>query len=346
MTVRDDLFESIANVPADHRPAPTWRRWLILGLQGAVSATLLAILFLMVDWREGVAALFRFPPAAILEAVAVLTVTQIVGAWRLQLALRACKVEIGFGTSLRLSWMGLFANNILPSTVGGDVVIAMALGQARFALGSCVTGLIAVRVINLAAVVACAPVILWVPALHPALARLVPAAPALWLLALGVAGAILGITLLHYTRVWSRVRRVVNSLWRALITCRFSQLVVVFALSVIMLLLATGVFVALAQPIQPPTDYLTLFAIILLSILCQTLPISFNGIGIPESLVSFCLIQTGWSASNAVALSLLVRLMMILVSLPGLPLVLARFRARNRAGRPETVTPLSGTPSP
>lgn len=62
-----------------------------------------------------------------MAAVGLVVVCILISAWKWQLLLRARSLRVGLPELARLYWIGIFFNNLMPSSFGGDVVrLAMA----------------------------------------------------------------------------------------------------------------------------------------------------------------------------------------------------------------------------
>ena len=75
------------------------------------------------------ATLFRLDPWAFVKAEAVLAGGLVLLAIRWRLLLAAAGVSLGWGRSIRLVFVGYFFNLFLPTSVGGDVVRVLGVGQ-------------------------------------------------------------------------------------------------------------------------------------------------------------------------------------------------------------------------
>ncbi len=98
-----------------------WRRRLRLA-GTALSLALLGWLLARQDWaalREHASALSAFTLA---QAFGVMLVGQVFNAARWYMLLRAQALGLGFLRAVQLVFVGLFASNFLPTTIGGDVL--------------------------------------------------------------------------------------------------------------------------------------------------------------------------------------------------------------------------------
>lgn len=103
---------------------------------------LAALLWLWVDWREALAAVARADPALLALALAASVASVLVSAWKWQILLRRIRVELGFGLTARLYWIGCFFSNFLPTGIGGDAVrllLTPAAGRLEEVTGTILT---------------------------------------------------------------------------------------------------------------------------------------------------------------------------------------------------------------
>jgi uncharacterized membrane protein YbhN (UPF0104 family) len=110
-------------------------RSLRLVLQVAVAVALLAALALLVDWRATATALRHADPASVAAAFAASVLGVVISAARWRMLLRRAGVGLSLADAARLYWIGMFASNFLPTSVGGDAVrLALAPARDRLAL--------------------------------------------------------------------------------------------------------------------------------------------------------------------------------------------------------------------
>lgn len=95
----------------------------------AISAVLLGWVVYSVDCRQVGAALQEMQPSYIVLAVLFIAGAVVVSAIKWQCLLRGYELQIS-GTQLcNIYWMGLFFNNFLPSSMGGDAVRVTLAGR-------------------------------------------------------------------------------------------------------------------------------------------------------------------------------------------------------------------------
>jgi len=264
----------------------------------------------------------QIAPGAFVLSLIVLAAAHALSALRLQLVLRAMSVQVSLGMSLALTWLGLFTSNFLPSSIGGDAVVAAVLHRRQQKLGAILTGIILNRLANLCALVMLLPIVLVVDEL--AVLRPVAFKLLFWLVvALAVAITLVFVIakLVHSTNKLVRViSGLLGRLYSLLQAAAAAKAMMIAALAISLLVILGGVSATavLAQSQVPSTSYWSIVGIVLILQIVQLVPITFNGIGLQESAATFCLMQIGWPLHEAVALSLAVRLITIAISLPGL----------------------------
>jgi glycosyltransferase 2 family protein len=104
-----------------------------------VSLAILAFMVHMMDSREVIAAVRQCSPLWLAFGLGALLLSNIVAAHQWYLLLRAQEIGIGWFKAQGLYQIGIYFNNFLPGSVGGDVVKIFRLakyykcGQAAFA---------------------------------------------------------------------------------------------------------------------------------------------------------------------------------------------------------------------
>ncbi len=105
------------------------RRLAVIAGQSAVSIALLAWLLRGLDVQTLSRLLLRLPLWYYAVSLGVIVSGQILYAWRWWLLLSAAGLDISFGVAVRSYLIGVFANNFLPSTIGGDATKIYYLGR-------------------------------------------------------------------------------------------------------------------------------------------------------------------------------------------------------------------------
>ncbi len=90
-------------------------------LKAALSLALLAIIFLKLDWAKG-AALIRYSDPFWWGVALLITFgAVVVSAYKWRLILESQRVKVAVKKLLSSYFIGLFLNNFLPTSMGGDV---------------------------------------------------------------------------------------------------------------------------------------------------------------------------------------------------------------------------------
>ena len=263
----------------------------------------------------------------VLLFVAVLLYTAFLGLsmWRWRLLLNAQ----GFAAPLRrlgASYMvATFFNNFLPSNIGGDVI---RVRDSSAMTGSTTTSLAIVaidRILGLGALYLLA-LLAWLAA--PSLRGLAGATPVLAVMGIvflalayvffrpGTARRLMGLLRLN-SFTW--VRETFETVQGAVHVYRNRMGAVwgAFGCSLALQALIVLFFWDVARSLDIPLPLTTTFLMVPLCSLVQTVPVSFNGWGIRESVYILFFKQVGLPRESALAFSLAGAGLMALLSLPG-----------------------------
>jgi glycosyltransferase 2 family protein len=269
----------------------------------------------------------------------------VISAWKWQLLLRARGLRVGLPGLVRLYWIGVFFNNFMPSSFGGDVVrlvLAHRIGGVAPVAASMLveraTGFLVLVVLGLAA-------LLFGPALEGAGAlRLV----AITILVLGTLSLALLLWRGHAlvralaasrparNRLVARVLAKVDALALALrdYGADHRALTVTCAVSV---LFYAGLVLFQHAVIHALHGDLTLGQVALVAplvVLVAALPVSINGIGITEGAFVVLYAQVGLPPEIGLASALLRRIVLLLAALPGAVFWLSERRSTAAAALP------------
>jgi uncharacterized membrane protein YbhN (UPF0104 family) len=106
--------------------------WRSPAVRWGGSALALALLLSFVPYRQVWSGVKRIPPGLGLGLLAFYICLHLVGVVKWRLLINLAGADLTFAHAVRCYYTGLFANNFLPSLVGGDVVrAAMAYARAR-----------------------------------------------------------------------------------------------------------------------------------------------------------------------------------------------------------------------
>ncbi|HEX5759849.1 MAG TPA: lysylphosphatidylglycerol synthase transmembrane domain-containing protein [Thermoanaerobaculia bacterium] len=280
----------------------------------------LAVSAILIAWilrRAPLAEVFAAFRDADLRWIAVSLLLNPLGYWasvsRWRLLLRAQGHEVPFGSLVRTFLAGVFFNNFLPSTIGGDAVRAVDTARAGVGRGTAVAVVLIDRFLGLLVLLVFAGI--GVLAGGP----LVERAPALYLwVAAGAAAAALAAWLLFVPpgRAAEALDRVGRRLPGRLagLFARASDALFAFrgrgavqAGALVWSVFLQGLVVAnvycLARALHIELPFATFILLVPLVLLVSMLPVSINAIGVRENAWAFVLAAYGVASASAVALA-------------------------------------------
>lgn len=141
-------------------------RQLLLRILGTLLAV--GLIFVLVreeGWDEVRNALTQMSWGSIAWAVALVFVSRLFVGTRWYILLRSGNVKISVPDAVALTFTGLFSNNFLPTTIGGDVVRLAGAMQLGYDRAVCLASIAADRLIGMLGMVLTLPLGL-VPAFH------------------------------------------------------------------------------------------------------------------------------------------------------------------------------------
>ncbi|MCP5367909.1 MAG: flippase-like domain-containing protein [Hyphomicrobiales bacterium] len=295
------------------------KRTILFIVKLGLSAVLIWYLASGIDLAGAWARVRQMAPDMLLLATALLLLQGALGAVRWWLTLRAVGGVLPWPRILGFYFIGLFFNQVLPSSVGGDPVRMYRAYRAGLPLDKAINGVMLERVSLVLALV------LMVTALQPALAARLGGHAVLWVFPLlslaGVAGVVVMMLLDRMPpalRRWRLVRGLghLAADGRRVFLRPGNAAAVLLSgalshanLSIAVWVMARGMDIAVS-----PMDCLVLVPPV---ILATTLPISIAGWGVREGAMVTALGFVGVPAEGALVLSVLLGLLAVATSLPG-----------------------------
>jgi glycosyltransferase 2 family protein len=302
------------------------RKWIQRAVQLLVSLSLLAWLVSRIDSRT-VAAVTSFPFGIFAVSLAIFMSSQIFGSLRLWLLLRRQGINFPFLPLVRLTLVGFFTNNFLPSTVGGDLYKAIALTRRGHDLSTIVVTLIVDRVLSLLTVLlmtlaATAFTDRW---------RLPSPGTTAYLAEAIAASAVVVLLLAFSSRPIMRLIRSRAPGLSAKLSDRFAKIVALSSrfmaspgtlfLSIVFSILSTlaAVFAQLliANVLGISVDVIELTSVTGLATLFSLVPISVNGVGVQEVSLVALLQRLGTAEDPAIAFAIFSRALILGTSVFG-----------------------------
>ena len=293
-----------------------FQRNRLLALRTA--GTLLALILLVVllyqsGWEEVWAALQQISVLTLILAVGCILLSRFFIIARWYVLLRSADVKIPFKDAASLVFTGLFANNFLPTTIGGDVVRLAGAIQMGYDQAVCLASIAADRVVNMVGMWLAAPLGLWQLFAVPAL---------------GFQAGVLHSAALagFWEKAWSFVLRTLQSLtiWLK----KPSALLAALGCGLGNMLFSFSAYYFLIHGLGGTLPLWKVIGLFSLAYFVSVVPISINGFGVSELTITFLLTHFGGiSVPVSATVAVLHRMIMMTVSLPGaltLPGVLAR----------------------
>jgi len=291
-------------------------RQLILQLAGTLLAVLLLFWILRKEDGTGILAAMREIKLADLLWVAILfAISRIAVAWRWQVLLLSAGINIRFKDSLALTFMGLFATNFLPTTIGGDVVRLVGAMQMGFDRAVCLASIAADRLIGMAG-----------------MAMTVPLGVAYsWNVFQSVPFTISFFSRFHKPIAFFKRTLSIFSIWLR----KPASLLAALAFTWIHMLCIFGSIYIFVDDLGTHASFWMIAGLWSLTYFITLIPISINGYGVQELVFTFLLSNiVGFVPSVAATIALLIRAYFLLSSLPGavfLPSILSALAKQKTA---------------
>lgn len=308
--------------PSPEKPGSQWK-WLWLAVKAAVTAGLIWLAVRDVS-LDGISQVMKQADVGLLVLAALALVgTSLVASVRWQAVSAAAHAPVSQVQALHFLIVGVFFNQTLPTTIGGDAFRIWLLRATGARMRDSVASVLLDRAIGTAALALTA--VVGVPWL---LATAAHEGVAWTLVALG-AGAIAGIILLLVmgrrsneapgaslaARAADLLRRPGQAFWR-IVRAPTSLAWITFLSFAIHLLLVSSAWLFL-EAVSTPVGFGPLLALVPGVFLLTVLPVSLGGWGVREATMVAALTPLGVPAAAALALSVSIGLVQFLSGLPG-----------------------------
>ncbi|NLV54263.1 MAG: flippase-like domain-containing protein [Acidimicrobiales bacterium] len=312
------------------------RRRLMLALRIVVSAGMLWFLLTKIESQGAVLPEWTTSTALWLAGAMALTLLSIVlSAWRWQTVLHAMGRPAPLRRLLSHYLAGQFVANVLPTTIGGDVLRVSRLARDNGRVPDSFASVVLERLTGWLVL----PLITFLGlALNPPLQDLGRATQIAFSLACGTLVALVLLLVAVAAHRWGDIdadkgwRRFLAAVTLGLDRLRaqprqaFSVIAVGFAYQLTLIAAAVMAARALGIPAAGPTALLAFFPAVAIA---QVLPISISGLGVREGLFALFLRPLGVPTAQAVALGILLYVLNLLVSLLGAPAFAVGGRSRD-----------------
>lgn len=287
-------------------------------LKGGVSTALLWWVLREADGRALIDTLADVPLLLVAAALGLTFIQTLLLAWRWHRIVQLLGGSLSITKATALTFLGLFANQALPTSVGGDLVRAWGLYRLGTAPGISISSVVVERLTGLATlgmlVTACLPEV-WVHLPEgPVRIALLAAGPSI-LVALAVFGAAERFTPNWFPAALRRLIGAVGQAFRSL-SARPAALAEIAVLGAAASLTGLGAAYALGGGIGIPIGFPAYVSLIGGVVLFSILPISIGGWGVREAAMLFMFGGFGITSEQALALSLLFGILPLAISLP------------------------------
>ncbi len=276
----------------------------MLRLLGTAIAFGVVAVLVWLNWIDFLEALQNLPLNLLLIVLLLAFASRIMVTLRWFILLRVVEPEVPFWKICQLSFVGLFTTNVLPSTIGGDVVKLGGAVHVGLESAGVTASLVIDRLVGMATMSTFLPFgisrVIMVPAAEVALTSS----------GLGISLSDLWMRLITF---FSRTGRLLT-LWfqkpfqlGLAAGCSFIHMACTFSMVMIIL-----------QGLDDPISWWTAGGLWVLVYFITLIPISLNGLGLQEASLSLIFATFGGVAgSNSLVLALLMRVMFMIASLPG-----------------------------
>lgn len=298
----------------------TIKKYFFNILKVLVTTLLFIVIFDKVDINSTIEILKATDSSFFILALLVMTIEVLIANTRWRLILKQLGSNIAYFTALRYLWIGVFFNQALPSSIGGDAVRGYYLCKNEdYSISEATIGVLLDRVIGLLGLVLL--VIFTIPLIFESIVTPLTK----WTILAIIIAALLAIIMSLIIDLipnkfsqWKIMNGLVkfSSKGREVLFSFYGMLSIILSLIIHL----TFVFAAwlLAYGMGLDISLTGMLLIVPITNLLIALPISIAGWGVREGLFIAGLGYLNVSSDAALALSILYGLLMLVVSLPGL----------------------------
>lgn len=273
-----------------------------------IALALVVYLISQQGWQEIANAIARIELWRFVAALFLTLISRVAVARRWHVLMRSGGVDTSWRRSLRITFAGLFANNFLPTTVGGDVARLAGALQAGFDATVSAASLVVDRLIGLLGFAFTLPI---------GLQFLTKSSLQSWhtvpLTVMATQAGWVGRVLSIVRKVWERLQKALR-LWisqpRALLSALFFTFIHMTCLF--------GTLYILLEGMHDPLPFWSVAGLQSLVYIVTLIPISISGWGVQEFSITYAFSTlAGVDPANSLVLGIMLRALYVLVSLPG-----------------------------
>ncbi|MGD2027990.1 MAG: lysylphosphatidylglycerol synthase transmembrane domain-containing protein [Anaerolineales bacterium] len=226
--------------------------------------------------------------------------------------LRGAGEKVSYLSSLKITYAGLFSNNFLPSTIGGDVVRLAGAMQAGWDGAVVAASLVIDRLVGMTGMATFFPFALPTILQYYKTAVLRPKAG----LALGMTAAVPS----KLQKGWQKVKQIFRRIWdwTLLWVRQPKSLVLPFIATFGHMLFTFGMVSVILSGLDENLTFFQIGGLWVVVYFITLIPISIAGLGVQELVIVFAYhTMGGVTEAHSLTLALLFRTLMMLSSLPG-----------------------------
>ena len=287
------------------------RRRLFFALKLGISAGLLGWLITQFDFAPVIAQMRAMHPGWLGAAFALLILHGFISAWRWWAIMRLQGDAPRYGPTLKLFFIGMFFNQTLSTTLGGDAARVLMLRTAGISTGKAATGVVLERAAGMLSMMALVPAAILVAPLTGQKTWLALIAAGLVLIAI----ILFGPALRHAGRRWLRSTGLFLLEARRILLSRAGLPILFLSLAIHLGSGLTVWLVAMAADASP--GLMVCLTLTPLALLLATMPISFGGWGVREAVLVGLFAPFGVTTEPALGVSIMLGLLVMLAGLPG-----------------------------
>jgi hypothetical protein len=256
------------------------------------------------NWSDFIEAIGRLPFRLLVLLFGLALLSRVMVTLRWFILLRLVEPEVTIWTAFKLSFLGLFTTNVLPSTIGGDLV--KLIGANRFGLDSAnvAASLVVDRLLGMASMATFLPF------------GMVPLIQAQSVSKLTQAATVH----LVFTRLWKKLWEFIKRVWQSLKIWlnHPMRLLLAAATSYIHMACTFTMVLLIVAGLGEHISWWRAGGLWVFVYFITLIPISINGLGVQEVSLSFVYSTfAGISEANSLVLALLIRILFMMASLPG-----------------------------
>lgn len=331
----DEAPASFEAAPAvDGAPAAAQAKvsWAKFSVRVLLSVAILAALFTQISPSEVLKNFERVSPEFVLFAWGYYALCQWISSYRWQLLLAAKNVHVTLSQLFSYYMIGMFVNNFMPGSVGGDVVKSYHLFRRTKEMEIAVVSVFLERFTGLIGLSIVSIIGLFIGSSHLM-------TPLVWGSVVG-AVAILALMIVAlwmlpaflqrfpwFTRVVpAKVRGVAGGIYEALVSYRHEMPTVwgTIAISVVLQLMFAAYYYFASVAMGIPIDFIYFVLFLPMVTLVSLVPFSFGGLGVREAVMVALFSGVGVAKADVLSVSLTVHFINTLLSFWGGLLLLRR----------------------